>query len=73
MALAMPSEEVRSSLAFPALAGSDRGEPGVSPLPNVAQEIERTKLVDTVIKKALAENGYEIVRLDKMLHLKPYA
>lgn len=34
--MAMPSEEVRSSLSFPALSGADRGEPGFSPLPNVA-------------------------------------
>ena len=33
----------------------------VSPIPNVAQEIERTALIDSVIKKTLAENGYEIV------------
>jgi len=33
----------------------------VSPLPNVAQEVERTALIDSVIKKTLAENGYEIM------------
>lgn len=33
----------------------------VSPLPNVTQEIERTALIGSVIKKTLAENGYEII------------
>ncbi len=33
----------------------------VSPLPNVAQEVERTQLIDGVIKKVLTENGYEMV------------
>jgi len=33
----------------------------VSPIPNVAQEVERTALIDSVIKKTLAENGYEIM------------
>ncbi len=32
----------------------------VSPLPNVTQEVERTALIDAVIKKTLAENGYTI-------------
>lgn len=32
----------------------------VSPLPNVTQEVERTALIDKVIKKTLVENGYEI-------------
>lgn len=33
----------------------------VSPIPNVAQEVERTALIDSVIKKTLAENSYEIM------------
>lgn len=33
----------------------------VSPIPNVAQEVERTILIDSVIKKMLAENDYEIL------------
>ena len=33
----------------------------VSPIPNVAQEVERTALIDSVIKKTLAENGFEII------------
>lgn len=33
----------------------------VSPLPNAPQEIERTALVDTVIKQTLAENGYTLL------------
>ncbi len=33
----------------------------VSPIPNVTQEVERTLLIDHVIQKTLAENGYEIV------------
>ena len=34
--LAMPTEEVRSSVDFFGLSGSTRGEPGVSPIPHVA-------------------------------------
>lgn len=33
----------------------------VSPIPNVTQELERTALIDSVIKKTLIENGYELV------------
>ena len=33
----------------------------VSPLPNVKQEIERTALIDKVIKKTLVEHDYNIV------------
>lgn len=33
----------------------------VSPIPNVSQEVERTALIDNVIKKALAASGYKIV------------
>ena len=33
----------------------------VSPLPNALQEVERTALIDTVIKQTLAENGYTII------------
>lgn len=33
----------------------------VSPLPNVKQEVERTALIDNVIKSTLIENGYDIV------------
>lgn len=40
----------------------------VSPLPNVKQEIERTALIDNVIKKTLVEYGYEIVPACDALH-----
>ncbi len=33
----------------------------VSPIPNVAQEVERTALIDSVIRKELASNGYELM------------
>ncbi len=33
----------------------------VSPIPNVAQEVERTLLIDTVIQQTLTEHGYDIV------------
>ena len=33
----------------------------VSPLPNAPQEVERTALVDTVIKQTLVENGYKLI------------
>lgn len=33
----------------------------VSPIPNVAQEVERTALVDAVIRKSLSAKGYELV------------
>ena len=33
----------------------------VSPLPNALQEVERTALIDTVIKQTLAENGYTLI------------
>jgi hypothetical protein len=33
----------------------------VSPIPNVTQEVERTALIDSVIKKTLTEKGYNIV------------
>ena len=33
----------------------------VSPLPNAPQEMERTALVDKVIKQTLAENGYTLL------------
>ena len=33
----------------------------VSPLPNAPQEVERTALIDTVIKQTLAENGYTLI------------
>lgn len=34
----------------------------VSPIPNVAQEVERTALIDFVIRKTLTENGYELMQ-----------
>ena len=40
----------------------------VSPLPNALQEVERTALIDTVIKQTLAENGYTLIPAAK--HLK---
>ena len=33
----------------------------VSPIPNVVQELERTQLVDSVIRHALAATGYQII------------
>jgi len=36
VAISLPKEELSSSLAFPAISGSDRGEPGAAPLPHVA-------------------------------------
>ncbi len=33
----------------------------VSPLPNAPQEIERTQLVDTIIRQTLAESGYTVI------------
>jgi hypothetical protein len=34
----------------------------VSPIPDVPQEIERTALIDSVIKRTLTENGYELMK-----------
>ena len=33
----------------------------VSPIPNVTQEIERTALIDSVIRKTLSANGYQLM------------
>jgi hypothetical protein len=33
----------------------------VSPIPDVAQEVERTALIDSGIRKALTDNGYELM------------
>jgi len=33
----------------------------VLPIPNVVQEVERTALIDSVIKSTLAANGYKIM------------
>lgn len=33
----------------------------VSPIPNVTEEIERTVLIDSVIRKELTSNGYELM------------
>ena len=33
----------------------------VSPIPNVTQEVERTMLIDSVIRKTLTENGYTLI------------
>lgn len=35
----------------------------VSPIPDVTQEVERTALIDSVIRKTLAENGYNLVKV----------
>jgi len=34
----------------------------VSPIPNVTQEVERTALIESVIRKTLTENGYELMQ-----------
>ena len=41
----------------------------VSPLPNVTQEVERTALVNAVIKQTLTENGYTLLPACKALKL----
>ena len=33
----------------------------VSPIPNVTQEVERTALIDSVIRKTLSANGYQLI------------